>query len=257
MHELNWNILLEYIRAKDPRLAASFRGVPRRDIEACEAKYRVTFPISYVGFLVVMGEDSGSLQPFGRTQQHTFSEILQQLPLDDDPGERFFMIAFDVDPLPLADLKTFLDLARSDGNDAPLAVFETGEGASPIINDWDFMLGESLTRRIFNNLELDRRTYKGRVFVQSQNPKHGLEIKRASMELLAGAGFQVALPELNRVACLRRDASSAFVIVQDETHLVDVTLGTDNDLEGVDMALTSLLNAFPESQLIESARKRV
>src|SRR5262249_47716968 len=137
------------------------------------------------------------------------------------------------------------------------AVFEIGEGALAIVNDWDFTLGETVTRRIFTHLEFNRRTYKGRVFVQSQNPPHGLEIKKGSAEILLRLGFQVALPEQNRVLCARRGATSALVTVQDETHLVDIRLGTDDDRDGLDSVLNSLLTGFPQSELIEGPRKSI
>jgi len=257
MHELDWTTVLGYIGAMNPALAASFRGVPDHEIEACEAQFNVRLPSAYVGFLRVMGEDSGALRPFGRTQVHTFSEVVAQLPLEDDPGDRFFMIAFDVDPMPIADLKTFLDLGRSDGRDAPLAVFEVGEGAPVIVNDWDPTLGETLIRRIFSHVELDRRLHRASVFVHSASHDDGLQIKQACINLLLSLQFERVLPEEERVVCLRRGSTSALVLVEDKTHLVDLRLATDDPVDELDPILTPVLTRFERSELVQSPRQGI
>jgi hypothetical protein len=252
---VDWQALVEFIHGKDPGLVPSFRGVPRRDIDACEAEYSIRLPSSYVDFLLTMGEDSGGLEPFGPTQVHTFSELLALLPPDGYAGQRFFKVAFESDPMALAVLDTFLDLARSDGQDAPLIRFETGVNAVPEVNDSDHTFGESVTRRVFSRLELNRRSYGAMIFVKSRNPADALAIKKTSTELLAQSGLQLALPDLKRVACLSRDSASALVVVDDETKLVDLQLGADN-LGAVEILVEALLAGLPDSELVEPPDRR-
>jgi hypothetical protein len=252
---VDWQALIEFIRRSDPALGSSFRGVPRRDIEACEAEYSIALPSNYVDFLLTMGEDSGGIEPFGPTQVHTFSELLALLPPEGYPGRRFFKVAFESDPMALAVLDTFLDLARSDGQDAPLVRFETGVNTVPEVNDWDHTFGESVTRRVFSRLELNRRSYRAMIFVKSRNPADALAIKKTSTELLAQAGLQLALPDLKRVACLSLDSASALVVVDDETSLLDVHLGAD-DLGALEILVELLLPRLPDSELVEPPTKR-
>jgi hypothetical protein len=254
---IDWQALLAFVASRDAELAASLRGVPREDIEAVEKEYSIRLPASYVDFLLVMGEDSGGLEPLGPTQDHTFSEVRDLLPPEGYP-DRFFKVAFESDSLALADLDSFLDLARSDGEDAPLVTFETGEEDDPAVpetaaSDWTF--GETVTERIFSRLELDRRAATAKVFVMTRDPADALVVKRDSIAALAGHGLQPALPELPRVACLTGDALSAVVDVHDETKLVSIRLGAD-DRRTLEPLAEFLLANLRDATLMQAPAER-
>lgn len=251
---MNWQALMDYIRAKDPALAASFRGVSRREIAACETEHAVTLPSSYVEFLLAMGEDSGGLRPFGPTQEHAFSELVATLPADDYPGDRFFKVAFEADEDALALLDTFLDLTRSDGNDAPLVRFEAG-GALPETHEWDFTFGEVLTRRVFQAVDLRRRSHSARIFVAFRDLTAAGEIRQAAVTLLTRSGLHLALPDLPHVCCLAGDTASALIGVFNETALVDIEVAADSRQPVAGFA-ESLLAGLPGAELAEPPDSR-
>jgi hypothetical protein len=250
---VDWQALLTFIRSRDAELAASFRGVPRRQIAAVEKEYGITLPASYVDFLQVMGEDSGGLQPLGPTQDHTFSEVRDLLPPEGYP-ERFFKVAFETDPQALADVDSLIDLGRSDGQDAPLVRSETGDEDEPIVppvSEADWTFGETVTERIFSRLELERRPFRGKVFVSDRDPADAQEVKRRALAVLAEKGAQPALPELPRVACVTGEGLSAVVDVHDETKLVSIRLGAD-DLRTAE-ALVEALARLPNAMVMQAA----
>ncbi len=122
---MDWSRVMAFMQQRDPALVASLVGVPRPQIDAVQAQYRIQFPAVYVDFLQTMGEGSGGLTPFGNTQVHRFSELIAQLPPQDYPADRFFKVAFESDEMALACFDTYLDLARNDGDDSAIVRFES------------------------------------------------------------------------------------------------------------------------------------
>jgi len=253
--EVDWPALLAYISTKAPAMAASFRGVSRRDIEAREAQYSIILPASYVGFLLAMGEDSAQLRPLGPTQSHRFSKLPVPRPGLGYPSKRFFKVSFETDPLALAALDQFLDLARGDARDALLVEFEVGGDEEPPVGGDEFTFGETITTNIFVTLDLARRKFIAAVYVPDENPTDGLGLKESAIALLADLGFMAVLPELARVACLSRQGVSALVDVDDETELVEIRLGSD-DLGALESVIDRLLEVLPAANLAQEPREQ-
>src|SRR5712675_531622 len=122
---IDWSRVIDFIARRAPTLASSLVGVAPSQIESVQAQFGIVFPSAYVDFLLTMGDERGSLRPFGETQVHAFSELVTELPPEDYPLRRFFKVAFEAQEYPIAIFDTYLDLTRSDGHDAPLVTFET------------------------------------------------------------------------------------------------------------------------------------
>ena len=117
-----WFDLLSFIKLKDPSFLNTVKGVPLADIEECEESYSITLPKIYKDFLVTMGADSGELYPFEKNRIARFYENMDDLSTEAEnyPEIRFFKIAENFSTSGISSCALYIDLARSDGNDAPL-----------------------------------------------------------------------------------------------------------------------------------------
>lgn len=254
--QIDWKALLEYMLNADAALVSTLRGVPRREIEVVEDECSVSLPSNYVNFLLSMGEDSGELRPFGPTQVHTFSKLREMLPPEDYSGDRFFKVAFESDDLALAYLDTFLDLGSSDGMDARVVQFETGEDVIPAVEGVDWTFGESLIECVFSDLELRRRSYGAKVVGASADLAYALQLKETAADILGRHGFRHALTGLKRVGAFSLDHASALLTVSDPTNLLNIKLASD-DLVSLEKLIALLLAELPSSELAELPLKRV
>jgi hypothetical protein len=246
---INWPGIVDYIAAKNSALVSSFRGVSRRDVEHCEAQFAVTFPASYMDFLLTMGEESGDLSPLGRTQSHRFSDLVADFPPSGYPSHRLFKVSYETDTQALVSIDKFLDLANADAHDAQLVEFEPGDAAAPV-DPGDFTFGESVVREVFGGLELYLRKYAATALLDSHDQNHGLAVKGTSVEALTRLDFRLAMPDLARVTCLNRDSISVMVSVYNSIKAVDLRIGSV-DLRALEAFLDELAANLPGSRLIQ------
>jgi hypothetical protein len=247
--QIDWSRVIAFIQARDPALAAALIGVPRSQIDALQAQYRIRLPEVYVDFLETMGEDSGDLTPFGRTQVHRFSELMARLPPQDYPADRFFKVAFESDEMALAYFDTYLDLRRTEGGDCEIVRLESPVETIPAdLPEETLTLAERLMEYFFWTLDVARRPYGARIFVLGDDPWNGVAIKEDAAARVAGAGFVPALPAVRRVACLTRGATSVLITDSDTSELVDIRIG-GADLEDVEKLTRQLLASIPRADL--------
>ena len=253
--QIDWQSLVKFMRERDEALVSSFRGVSRSEIEAIQNECSVSLPSNYVNFLLTMGESSGELRPFGPTQVHAFSKLRDMLPPEDYAGERFFKVSFESDDLALAFLDTFLDLARSDGVDAPLVQFETGDDVMPAVDEVDWTFGESVIKCVFGEFALRRRTYGATILEVSGSLDEALHLKQTAAESLLRYGLRRTLSELKRVAAFSLDHASALITVPDPTNLLEIQIASD-DLEVLKKLAEWLCTQLPSAELVEPPFKR-
>jgi hypothetical protein len=223
---MSWNELVGFIDAADPSFMAKTHGVPRSDVEATEAGCRITLPDLYRQFLMTMGVDSDGFPPFGATQMHGFYDVIAELPTEDYPRDRYFRVSLASDDSQISPPDWFLDLARGDANDAPLVTFEGGGGFAPQnVVDTGFTFGEHITDAVFRFFELDRRPATDRIFVANLSPPEARRRMKVAADLLTKMGFEVVLPVLARVTCLRRKTASVVIAVREPTELLKLNVG--------------------------------
>jgi len=246
---LEWSRVIDFIARRDAALASSFVGVRQSEIDAVQAQYRITLPSTYVDFLRTMGENSGELYPFGETYVHTFSALLEQLPPEDYPAERFFKVVFVAEEFAVDPIDTYLDLSRSDGHDAPLVEFEPPLGPNETNFSEDHLsFAERLIYNVFRRLDVDQRRYGADIVVFGRDPWNGTGIKQAALDVLIRSGFAAALPDLGRVGCLSRESVSVLISVSDKGKLVKFEMGGDSR-DAIEQPVRDLLAAVPGAKL--------
>jgi hypothetical protein len=246
---LEWSRVIDFIVRRDAALPSSFVGVRQSEIDAVQAQYRITLPSTYVDFLRTMGENSGELYPFGKTYVHAFSKLLEQLPPEDYPAQRFFKVVFVAEEFAMDPIDTYLDLSRSDGHDAPLVEFETPLGPNETNFSEDHLsFAERFIYNLFRRLDVDWRRYGADIVVFGRGAWNGTEIKQAALNVLTRSGFAAALPDLRCVGCMSRESVSALISVSDKGKLVKFEMGGDS-LEAVEESVRDLLAAFPGAKL--------
>jgi hypothetical protein len=254
--QIDWSRVIQFITQRDAALASSLVGVAAGQIESVQAQLGIVFPSAYVDFLRTMGEQSGSVLPFGDTQVHTFSKLVAQFPPEDYPPKRFFKVAFEASPNPIGVFDTYLDLTRADRLDAPLVRFEIAlEGESPEILDEPLSFAETLCYRVFWELDMMRRDFDATLLVEDVAPVDALTTKDAAMSALGERGFTVALPDLVRVACLNREALSVLISISDESELIEFHLSSDTR-EAIDSGIRDLLAVCPAAVVEEPPARR-
>jgi hypothetical protein len=254
--QIDWPSLLDFMRKRDAALVASFRGVARTEIDAMERECSVRLPSNYVSFLQTMGEDSGALYFFGPSQVHQFSALREMLPPDGYAGERFFKVSFESDELSLAFLDHFLDMQRSDGIDAPLVRFETGDDVMPAVDDIDWTFGEEVIACVFREIELWRRTCHAKLNIfRGFESLETLLSKQTATDALLRYGLRHALTKLKRVAAFSLDELSALVTVPDSTNALNIELASD-DLDTLKKLAEWLCAQLPSLELVEPPLKR-
>jgi hypothetical protein len=252
---LDWTRVTDFIASRAPDLAASFVGASRRDVEIAQERSGLVFPSSYASFLVTMGEDSSGLHPFGDSQVHALSDLMAQWPPEDPIPKQFFKIAYESDQFAVAFLDTYLDVSRSDGHDAPIVTFETPVSGRVDFPQESLSFAETVLYRIFWMLEVSVRAFGARIVIFNSRDWGGAKEKDAPAALLTQAGFEFALPELPRVACLSQASASALLSVSDTGRLVAVDLGADNR-EAVEKLVDELLKRFPDAELQDPPARR-
>jgi hypothetical protein len=182
--------------------------------------------------------------------------LLEELPPQGYDPTRLFKFSFESNPIAEAYFDTYLDLARSDGDDAPIVSFEAPLPADTSgVPDEPLSFRETFFDRVFWRLEVARKDYGARIFVFADDPESRLEIKQQSVSALTALGFTPTLPDLRRVACLSRGATSVLITDSDTSELVDFRLGGDG-VDEVDAVAQHLVAAFPGADHDEPAARR-
>ena len=240
-----WNGILAFALQRCPDLERSLRGVAPEHIERLESSRRITLPRGYVRFLETMGRSSGEFHPFGPRQIHRFPDLLQALSPDDHSPERYFRVAIHDDPSTISSYDRFLDLARGNGEDAPLVMFESGVEVSPgdIIDEHSTFL-ERMARAVFAHFDLTTRAVHATIRVPNLVPARGRELAGIARELLMRSGAGPAMPVLSRVACLRRADLGCLVEVHEATRLLSITVGSE-DSRVLESTTAEILTGIP------------
>jgi SMI1/KNR4 family protein SUKH-1 len=251
---MNWTRVLEFIDSADPSFAAKMRGVQLQDIDACEAGLNIRLPETYRQFLLTMGVHSGDFHPIAASQNHSFYDVMELLPEEDYPADRYFRVSFASDESQISPPDYFLDLARSDGDDAPLVIFEGGGGFKPdSVRDTGFTFGEHVMERVFQFFEFDRRSAAETILISNLPPDEARNRMGTALDLLTRMRFDLVLPPLPRVACLRRGGMSAVVAVRELTSLLRIRISSA-DRKELSVLVDQILLSLPGAELY--SRKR-
>lgn len=248
---MDWPRLIDFIRQRDPGFIASIEGVPAGDVAAMAADAGVALPAAYAGFLERMGVRSEPFTPFGATQDHGFPAILQRLDDEADTfSGRYMPVAIETDTSLEALYDHHIDLALSDGTDAPLVLLEQ---VSPVDEQPPIDLGETLGERItagaFTQFELERLAERGLVHLGGTlHPGEGRAALVQALSLLQLAGFEPVLPPLSRVVCLRAGDVSLLAQVDESVELLSLRFGSDHAL-AVRSLTDQLLAGLPGARL--------
>ncbi|MCY1019905.1 hypothetical protein [Pyxidicoccus sp. MSG2] len=256
---MDWPLVIEFIRQRDPAFLSRVEGVPAAAVAALAAGRGVTLPVSYVEFLRRMGVNSNGYAPFGSMQDHCFAAISERLDDEDAaPAGRFFPVAIETDPSMVVLYDHCLDLQRSDGDDAPLVMLEQGvslELQTPVETHETF--GERITASVFNHFALRRLARREVVSVGGGTLQAGggrAALQRA-LVLLQRAGFAPVLPLSGRVACLQAGPLSVYARVNDNYELLTLRLGGD-DPRAVTALVEQLLTDLPGARRPAGPRHR-
>ncbi len=244
---------MEFVGRQDAAVAASCIGVAPDQIDAIERQYRIALPSNYVDFLQTMGESSGGLPLFGATRVHSFSRVIARRP-SDYPTEKFFKVAFESHNFAPALEDMYLDLARSDGHDAPLVRFELPLEPGDEPDEDPLSVTEKIISEIFWHLDVVRKKFAAKVLIfgggVSGDP---LRTKQDATVALAGLGFTTSLPDLPRVACMTQGAVSLLVSIDES--LITFEFGGDSR-EEVEAPVKELLDVVPGAVLDEPPAPR-
>lgn len=251
---MNWSQVVDFIKGRDPELASSLIGVSQSEIDAVQAQYRIVLPSIYVDFLRTMGEDSGKLSPFGKTYSHTFSQLVDELPPEGYPPERFFKVAMAREEFNVDLIDIYLDLTRSDGDDAPLVMFETSLKPAPThINEYYLTFAERLVYRVFWQLDVSRRQFREDVLVRGKDASESSEVKQTAVAVLTRSGFSAPLPDRRRVGCMTAESASVLTSISGSARQVKFQVGGDGR-DALDGPVRELLAAFPGATSSEPSR---
>jgi hypothetical protein len=248
---MNWDALARFIRDEDPALAASLRGVRPAEVELIEANYRIRLPETYRRFLYTMGEESDGLTLFAPERNQRFGDLVAQLPSRIYPRDRYFKIAFAEDSSSeISPDDYFLDLARSDGIDAPVVAFqdvadaEIEEFNPAAVRERPFTFSEQAANSFFTVLVLDRTAHATTLAV---GPFDRPAASAGVADALRKMGFRPVLPPDKRVITLRRGTLGALVNVWDlDRRGVTIALGGNDDVE-LRVVFDQLLTVFPDA----------
>jgi hypothetical protein len=251
---MNWQTALEFINAADPTFAGQMKGVPPADIEATEAGCNITLPQAYRQFLLLMGAASGRFSATAATQTHRFYEVMELLPDEDYPIDRYFRVSFASDETQISPPDYFLDLARSDGEDAPLVTFEGGGSFNPNeVVETGFTFGEQVSDRIFRVFEFNKRPHTERIYRLEVTLAEAPALMQAAIDLLTRMRFDFALSRLPRIACLNRTDASAIVSISEPNELVKINIGSDR-LPELRALVDQVLVGLPGTELVPLGR---
>jgi hypothetical protein len=246
---MTWGALAGFINARDKAFAASLRGASPEEIQRVEAKYGISLPSLYRGFLEMMGRDSGNFSLFGSGQIEAYDDLVARLPDAYYPVERYFRISFPADDAELSASDFFLDLKRGSAADAPIVTCEeTQDFRLDDVTEWRFSFGEWVTRQIFSFCVLDRAVERAIVVMGHAAPEPRRSSKDEVVALLGKMKFEQTLPAADRVVCLQRADFGALVDVLADGLGIEIILSAENrrDLE---VTIDQLLIVYPDASV--------
>lgn len=242
---MTWSDLLNFVQARDRSYLGTVKGVNRQDIELCEENSGIALPRLYVDFLATMGESCGAFWPFGVHQNCNFYRLVEMLPAEDYPGTKFFKVAFEDDPSAIAYYDMFLDLGRSDGEDAGLVRFEDSSAFSlEHVIEVGFTLHEWFNGRFFNYFEVRRRAQADGLYRHCDSPAEIRRSMETAVQLLSKMGLKPVLPPLPRVSCLQNKKLSALVEIRETVSGISIDLGAD-DIIPLKTAIEQIMDGLP------------
>ncbi len=156
-----WPSIHEFIRRRSPKFDREAIPVPLEAIRMTEEGLGIRFPQTYVDFLCTAGELSSSYSPFMSRFNANFYDIVDRVSRGTRyPIELYWPAGLRID-LDAVVHDPFIDLARSDGEDASLVTFEPRvnfELQEPV--DMLYTLAEELAANAFLEFEMDLRKFK-------------------------------------------------------------------------------------------------
>jgi len=280
---MKWSDIVEFIKVKDPSFLTNAQGVPLADIQKVEKQRGLKLPQIYVDFLQTMGKHDGGSVIFGNNYLHDFYNLNQLNPDEPPRSKRYFKIADHDETNDMAYMSTFLDLDRSDGQDAPLVEDEenypktitpetaddTNDTLSVVLESRVFRYFETAKRKEELSLILHLSEYKDGVDKTSKpgetyeeymaklkpfSPKSAKERMGQIMAVLEKYGLKLALPELPTYACMSRADLSATVDIAGELNLIAVNLSRDEKSD-TDTIVDDLEKTIPGLKVYETWHK--
>lgn len=240
-----WAELKELMRAFNPGYLSTVKGVSREEVSLCEKGCGIVLPCLYVDFLMTMGAGNGRFAPFGAMQVCNFYALIEHLPAEDYPGQRFFKVAFDNDPGAISPYDFFLDLGGSDGHDAPLVRIESCTEYEPgAEKTTGFTLQEWFNSQFFHYFENSLHPYIRTVYLSPASASALKQCMQQVLGLLSRMGLEPALPLMPRVVCLRGESLGALVELDETTRGVSVGFGADDPTK-LRLAIEQLVDGLP------------
>lgn len=253
---MSWDRLVEFVQAEAPSFVASLEGVVADDIVRVEDEYRVQLPATYRQYLLRMGVNSAEFYLFGPSHNHRFADIVERLPEATYPTHEYFKIAYAQDETMISPLDYFLDLKRNDGVDAPIVMFEGGEDEEFVlenVQEHGFTFLEQAYRRLFGHVANLARLERKLLTILSSAPARETLSMAHLVEVLKEMRFDLALPALARVTCLRRGSVWAVVDVHASGRGLAISLWSTE--RGTLEALTDQLSLrFPDARVTDRGR---
>lgn len=244
---MDWNALGQFIAAENSNLFSTFRGVAPQEIRRVEQLCDIRLPDSYREFLLRMGADSGGFYLFGPGHSQQLEALTEDLPPDSYPGRRYFKIAVPTVDSDISPVDYFMDLERSDGADAPIVTFEDmGDFNQEYVREMGFTFGEWVTHAFFMFLAVGHEPQQATVVIGSPTLQTARTMKNDAVSLLGRMNFELALPSLDRVSCLRRGQIVAMVDLLAGGLGVAVNIGAD-DRPALEVVVDQLLVRFPDA----------
>ncbi len=225
---MNWNAVVEFVRSRDATAAEAMTGVPEEDIRNVEEALHVVLPANYRGFLAVMGHKSGDCWPFGEKQEHNFYELEEMS--DETAGPpRYFRVTRETDLGQITPESLYLDLARSDGLDAPLVAIEDDVPPdADVAREVGFTVAERVVQFIFRHFEHDLHPASEAIVIHGTTADSAVDSMSRLVQLLVQLGFAPAMPLQKRVVCFSAGAMSVMAYFAEPLKLIKIAVaGTD------------------------------
>ena len=264
----NWQQVIEFIRQRDPVLFKSFKGTAPEAIAECETRFGIQFPLLYKDFLLTMGQDSGTLYPYGDNYVHTLPKLTPE-PMDPDwvewiyPAQQYWLIARQKES-DIVLMNYYLDLSKSDGMDAPLVFEEPLE--DPIQPGQEFppnaerrpSFFEEFVSRLFYRLDFEQRPFQATFWWWKLASEADARKKRKTVaEALLQLGLQQKLPEFPHEVCLEVKSISVNVSINQESKAADIVLRIcGNDLQSLKTLCGKIQTALPQMKLEKAPHPR-
>lgn len=223
-------VIIAFISERRLEFTAEIRGVSEQELEDLQAGCGVRLPRAYLGFLRRMGVHSNGFHPFGPSHVMNLYALVEELPAETYPAERFFKIAEETNRSLIVIEDKFLDLQRSDGDDAPLVRFEDGGEFEPkAVAELGFSFREQLTRSAFLGFELEPRKHRRVIGLEAATPVAVEEQLRAATEMLTKMSLVPVLEWTPRVRTLRNETLSAMLEHRGQDRALSMRLGADDE----------------------------